>query len=61
MYGIKESWFTAYHFGYHIYSNKRQGRLDKSFGMGANLFQYLLQGLGQTLDDFGHFEANSQS
>ena len=51
------SFLTSLHFiyMYRIHSNKHPGHLDKSFGMGTYLFQYLLQGL----DDFGHFQANS--
>ena len=30
---------------YRIHSNKRPGRLDKSFWLGAYLFQHFLQGL----------------
>ena len=36
-------------FNYSIHSNRRPGCLDKSFWVGAYLFQYLLQGLTQKL------------
>ena len=36
-------------------------RLDKSFWVGASLFQYLVQGSTQNIDDFDHFQANLQS
>ena len=40
---------------YHIYSNKRPGHLDKSFWVGAYLFQHLLQGLTQNWMIFAIF------
>ena len=42
---------------YRIHSNKRPGRLDKSFWVGDYLFQQTR--IDQKIYDFGHFHDNS--